>query len=790
VSHETALAKTQRHSDAEHTASDLADIIGALDQGLVIFDSDLRFVTANKSYWELAFPPDHQMAAKGTPFRDLMHETYDSGQLVLSAEITFDAFADRMHEWIETTGPEQLYRLADDRVVSLKALRSESGSYLIVATDVTDQQNAEQRAREMLIDIFRSLETGIIICDANMRFVYANPAWYDICFSGTDISPPKPGEHALENMIGLARQGLYIIPDSLTADEYVHWIFEEISKGGRQVPVRFKNGRSAMGSSVFAPWGGAVLTVREITNPAEALGQIPALETYSEPVVSAAADTLKTAIDDLDTAMALIDADARFVYANLSFRASCDPTNTLLVPGRPMRDIHSDAIRQGQFPLPPGLPEDALLDHLDKIIATAAKGFELPNARGRELLGSVHANTLGSRILTIQDVTDQRTAERELAEMRVAAQQNEKLSALGELLAGVAHELNNPLSVVFGYSQMLQGRVDDPVLAERVDFICQSAERAAKIVKTFLAMARQRPTKIENCSINEVVNTALEVSSYSLKSNGTVVSTAFDTDAPLVAGDFDQLAQVFSNLIINAGHAVQDQREAGEITVRSFFDARKNETVVEVRDNGPGIPHDLQRRIFEPFFTTKDVGQGTGVGLAFSHRIVQSHGGTLDLQSAPCAGTSFFVRLSAAEPDQWQDKTVLPHTPVRGVRRLLVVDDEVGVARLIRDVLTEDGFDVTITTSPRDALRMAKDQAFDVILSDYKMPDMDGQAFYHAMRKVAPDAANRIGFVTGDAMSKNVADFLSESGRPHIEKPIIKDELMALLRDVQSGKRP
>ncbi len=789
MSHETALAQTQRHAVAEHTASDLADITDALDQGLAIFDRDLRFVMANKSYWEVVFPPDHPMAATGKPFRDLMHETHVSGQLVLSAEITFDAFADKMRAWIETSGPEQLYRLADDRCISLKALRSENGSYLIVATDVTDQQNAEQRARDMLIESFQTLETGMVICDADMRFVHANPAWYDIFFSGMDIAPPKPGEHALENMMSLAQQGLYVIPDTLTAEEYVLWIFDQMSIGGRQVPVQLANGRSAMGSSVLTSWGDAILLVRDVTQTATTHQKKRVANTSLDPTVSAAASTLKAAIDDLDTAMALIDADARFVYANLSFRASCDPTNTLLVPGRPMRDIHRDAIRRGQFPLPPDMPEDALLDHLDKIIETAAKGFELPNARGRELLGSVHANGLGSRILTIQDVTDQRAAERELTEMRAVAHQNEKLSALGELLAGVAHELNNPLSVVFGYSQMLQGKIDDPVLAERVDFICQSAERAAKIVKTFLAMARQRPTKIENCSINEVVNTALEVSSYSLKSNGTVVSTSFDTDAPLVAGDFDQLAQVFSNLIINAGHAVQDQREAGEITVRSFFDARKNETVVEVRDNGPGIPFDLQRRIFEPFFTTKDVGQGTGVGLAFSHRIVQSHGGKLDLQSAPGAGTRFFVRLSAAEADQWQDKTVLPHTPVRGVRRLLVVDDEVGVARLIRDVLTEDGFDVTITTSPRDALRMAKEQAFDVILSDYKMPDMDGQAFFHAMRRVAPDAADRIGFITGDAMSKNVADFLSESGRPHIEKPVIKEELMALLRDVQSEKR-
>jgi CheY-like chemotaxis protein len=345
----------------------------------------------------------------------------------------------------------------------------------------------------------------------------------------------------------------------------------------------------------------------------------------------------------------------------------------------------------------------------------------------------------------------------------------------------VAHELNNPLSVIFGYSQMLQGKIEDPVAAERIDLICQSAERAAKIVRTFLAMARQRPTKIETCQVNDIVTTALEVSSYSLKSNGTEVLTHFDPEAPPIRGDFDQLAQVFSNLIINAGHAVEPQREDGQIVVKSSYDAQAGQTVVEIRDNGPGIPKEIQKRIFEPFFTTKEVGEGTGVGLAFSHRIITSHEGALDLKSAPGQGTQFFVRLDAVDPEGLEAETTKTLAGGFGPSRVLILDDEEGVAELMGDLLADEGFQVAKSTDPRAALKLIAAQPFDAVLSDFKMPDMDGQAFYEAARLVAPNLAQRIGFMTGDALSPHVAEFFANSGCPHVEKPIMKAELLALL---------
>ncbi|MEJ8561654.1 PAS-domain containing protein [Yoonia sp. GPGPB17] len=751
----------------------LREVVDVLGQGILVVDGDLCFLMANSSYWKLVFPPEHPKADRGTPFVELLRQIYNGEQLALPEGTAFDAFADDAIAWLRDCGPNRSYTLRDGRVASLKVVRTEQGGYLILITDVTAEQDVDLRARDMLMESFQSLDTGMVLCDSDMRFVFANDAWYKMHFDGSDVAPPLAGENALESLIKLMKSGYYAVPEGMTGDEFVVWLMGEMSQFGKQVPYRLADGRHMVGSSHQTSFGGALLIVRDVTDIKESEQR--------------ALDVLEDGLQALNNGIAIYDENARFVFGNDKLSEIWYQNMEPMRPGEHLKDAARRCVDEGAFDLPEGVTAEEFAQEVYNASTTYQKNVVM-SVNGRTISGNSHRTKLGGYMIEFYDVTEQLKAERELAEMREIAHQNEKLSALGELLAGVAHELNNPLSVVFGYSQMLQGKIDDPVLAERVDFICQSAERAAKIVKTFLAMARQRPTKIENCSINEVVNTALEVSSYSLKSNGTVVITEFDEDAPMVAGDFDQLAQVFSNLIINAGHAVQDKREAGEIHVRSFFDTRKNETVVEVRDNGPGIPRDLQRRIFEPFFTTKEVGEGTGVGLAFSHRIVQSHDGLLDLHSTLGEGTSFFVRLSAATKDAFKDQNVLPHTPVRGVRRLLVVDDEVGVARLIRDVLSEDGFDVTTTTSPREALRLAKDQSFDVILSDYKMPDMDGQAFYNAMRQVAPAAADRIGFVTGDAMSQNVADFLNKSGRPHIEKPIIKHELMTLLRRATDRK--
>ena len=741
------------------------DAVEALSEGFALYDTDMNFVLCNEKYMETLFPPDFEKPRVGEPAWDITKRFIAAGHLVLPDGMSVDEMTHDLLSWATSFGKRREFALTDGRTIRVHANETKLGGYLITVVDITEERNADLKARDMMRDAVEALHLSVALFDQERRFVFANKAWYDMWFP--QGIAPEAGELPEEMIVRQLEQnpGLYHVPDGVKHADFGQGLGQLIEKEVKNFELPMADGRAIIASSMKTDMGGYLLSFKDITGERNA----------EQKQLKAMTDALNAA----DYPMVLLSNESTFVLANEAFYKMIKPAGVSPQIGQGARGILSEAIDRGYFVFPADIAKKQVVDAVLTFIHDYEKDYPLETSDGSRYLGSSNRTAMGGYLLSFRDITEQMRTEQELAEQREVAHQNEKLSALGELLAGVAHELNNPLSVVFGYSQMLQDKVKDPILAERIGLICQSAERAAKIVKTFLAMARQRPAKIELCFINHIVATALEVSSYSLKTNGTRVRTEFAEDAPMVLGDFDQLAQVFSNLIVNAGHAVQPKRSAGEILVRSFV--RDGQTIVEIRDNGPGIPRDIQKRIFEPFFTTKDVGEGTGVGLAFSHRIVASHDGQLELSSAVGRGTSFFVKLKTEDLGH-QKRSLVPHlTEKSSVKNALVVDDEEGVAQLIHDLLVEEGIHVTKSTSPRDALRLASAQHFDLVLSDFKMPDMDGEAFYEAMKVVTPQNANAIGFITGDAMSANVRAFLERSKRPYIEKPIHKDELMRLI---------
>lgn len=393
-------------------------------------------------------------------------------------------------------------------------------------------------------------------------------------------------------------------------------------------------------------------------------------------------------------------------------------------------------------------------------------------------------------VSSTRDISEQLAMQAELERQREIAHQSEKLSALGELLAGVAHELNNPLSVILGYAQMLDGTFSDPVQAKRMERIAQAAERSSRIVKTFLAMARQGPARRELLAVDECLSIALDVREYGLDANGTRVTMDVAADLPSVMGDRDQLVQVFTNLIANAEHAVAPLGPEGHLTLRVQRDVQTDQVCVEISDNGPGIPTDIRARIFEPFFTTKEMGEGTGFGLSFCHRIAEAHGGAMEVVSEPGGETSFFVRLPVAAIEDLKTgseataRTVLPSAHV------LVVDDDEAVLELTRDLLDDLGMKTETCCGGREALDRLQSERFDAVICDFKMPEMDGAAFYEALGSERPDHADRVGFITGDTMGAAVSSFFELNDVPFIEKPLSRAGLEALLSQLlRDGER-
>ena len=392
--------------------------------------------------------------------------------------------------------------------------------------------------------------------------------------------------------------------------------------------------------------------------------------------------------------------------------------------------------------------------------------------------GSQHTLVVG------RDITELRRAEQELARQRDALRQSEKLSAMGALLAGVAHELNNPLAILMGRSALLQAKISKPDLLADVEKINAAAERCARIVRTFLAMARQRPSQRSPFQLNDVIIAALDLLGYGLRASDIEVSTDLAQELPMTSMDSDQIGQVMMNLIINAQQALEHVPGDRCIQIQSFLD--HGNLYLRIRDNGPGIPADVRNRIFDPFFTTKAEGVGTGVGLSVSRAIIREHKGEMLLEDST-QWTSFLIRLPTTSSIAHDKNTGSEPVEQEQVRSVLIIDDEEEVTQLLAEILHSVGFRTTELTSGRAAVEWLAANECDIILSDVRMKDMDGIALWRHLTEHHPELTKRMAFITGDTLSPSIAPFLKETGLSGLEKPFTPEAVLRLVANLESA---
>ncbi|WP_374441412.1 PAS domain S-box protein [Stella sp.] len=448
----------------------------------------------------------------------------------------------------------------------------------------------------------------------------------------------------------------------------------------------------------------------------------------------------------------------------------------------------------------PAYARDAFVDPADSDRLKArllrdglVDGFEAELRRGDGVRfpAAISARTIemhGERMVVgcTFDLSERHAVEAELARQREALHQSEKLAALGELLAGVAHELNNPLSVVVGQALLLKETCGDPALVQRLGRLERAADRCVRIVKTFLAMARRRPRRSESLCLNQSIREAVEVAGHALRSSGVGVRMRLARDLPAILGDPDQLAQVLTNLIFNAEIAMREVAGDRLLTLTTAVAEGGRAVVLTVRDTGPGVPPELRARAFEPFFTTRGIGSGTGIGLAFCHRVVEGHGGRITLDGGRTGGAVFTVRLPVGDAAPATPETPAVEPEPAG-RRVLVIDDEVDVADVLAAMLRRQGDRVETAMSGGDALLHLRRGTFDLVLSDLRMPGLDGETLYRILAEEQPETVRRLGFITGDAMGSRAQRFLARSGRPYLEKPITPADLSRLVAAIGGG---
>lgn len=363
----------------------------------------------------------------------------------------------------------------------------------------------------------------------------------------------------------------------------------------------------------------------------------------------------------------------------------------------------------------------------------------------------------------------------ERAQLEHQLRQTEKLAALGQMISGIAHELNNPLAVVRGYLELvLQHRELTPAVRADLEKVAHESNRAAKLVQNFLAFARERPPQKEWVNLNDVAQRVLELRKFAVRVAGVQVQTRLDPALPATWADPDQIQQVLVILINNAVQAMSGRDRPGllQITTRHA----EGKVAVEVEDNGPGVPPHLESKIFEPFFTTKQVGAGTGLGLSIALSLVTEHDGRLFHVRPGAEGARFVVELplkkapASEAPKPAPAAQPAPAAPELNLR-ILVLDDEPTITEMVSEMLSLLGCRTVGCTAPARALELLQKQPFDLILSDIRMPEMDGRQFYAAVRAQHPALAQRILFLTGDTVNEETRAFLKSVGNHHLGKP-------------------
>ena len=535
----------------------------------------------------------------------------------------------------------------------------------------------------------------------------------------------------------------------LTEEPPRSWLGAPLVAAGRAV------GAVSLASERAGAFGKAELTLvtAVLAQAAIALENARLVELLS----SAKREWEKT-VDAITQAICIIDAHGTVRRGNRVF-AELIQVPVTAIPGRPWLGL-----------LPP-----AWSDPVARALAEPTATLVEIRAGERTLsFTAIPMAEPGSAVLVFEDQTERRRLQEQLI-------QSEKMSAIGQLIAGVAHDLNNPLASVVGFSDFLAELGDiPPQFAEPLQVIRQEAERAATIVKNLLSFARSQEGERKLQPIGPIIESTLALLRNQLMANKVEATLEVDHGLPDVEVNGNQIKQVFVNLINNANQAIASDAPSGRIWVAAKPQRAGAGVAVSITDSGPGMAEEIAAHVFEPFFTTKGEGEGTGLGLSICQGILKEHGGRITLDTKPGGGATFTVELPGGAQAPLAPAPLVPLTEGKRLR-ILVVDDEPHILYYMRATLESWGHSVEVASDGAYALERAIAGDFDVIICDLRMPHLSGREMYQKLARQDPRAAERIIFATGDTVRGDTLQFLESLGRPYLHKPFTLAELRAAL---------
>jgi len=487
---------------------------------------------------------------------------------------------------------------------------------------------------------------------------------------------------------------------------------------------------------------------------------------------AAAERNLRLVMDAVPDAIVVVDHAGRILEANEPARGMGATPGTTQRPTL-FDSVNPDALALVQERLAAAFRGDVQRLEVPLIRADGSHGI------AALLYAPVREGSAITRVLILaRDVTDQRRSESQY-------QQAEKLAALGQVVSGVAHEINNPAAIISGFAQTLL--LDDlkPEHRDMLQMMYDEATRIGRITASLLAFARAGGKQRALVDLNDIARRTFALRSYHLSTLNITVALDLDPGEPKIWADGSELQQLLLNLLINAEQALVTVDPPRTIAVRSRADER--DARLEIADSGPGIPTELRTRIFDPFFTTKPEGVGTGLGLSICYGVARDHGGRIWVESEPGGGARFCVTLPRDQREEARDPAAAPEpapTAATGRLAVLVVDDEPSLREALLRFLQRRNIHAEGVADGWEAIRLLEHRDFDVIISDVRMPGMSGREFLERLRRDRPELLARLVFSTGDAFTSETATLLKESGVPTVAKPFDFAVLERVVREV------
>lgn len=739
----------------------LEEAIGAIPDLVSIEDGTGRIAACNPQFAAML-----GMEKKDLVGRSILHTLADcadlfervDGQKVRgNSEIVGNALYRSLKQ-----GDQLHVMMRDGRSYVVDCAPVKSGGNILVARNITEIQTAKTQLEEAI----SSMPLAFALFDANNCLVACNTGIEKILGQSRDWIAEQNLKTLLYELLGQLRS-----VNGVKADIQDGWheagVLEALNTGATSFLGEMADGSWYQISSRRMASSGFVIIAHDVTQRRQ-------LEISLERNEAQLRGVLK---GQPFPVLITRNSDGAILFASSAAEQALDVPMNSLIGARLNRFLTEAALESGSQPA----EGERQGGRLRETLFQKGNGATFPVlCSSQELLFQSSEATVMSFI----DLSDKMRLETELKSQREALFQSEKLNALGTLLAGVAHELNNPLTVVVANAHVLSLKGDDPDLIARANKITDAAERCSGIVRSFLAMARKGQSEKRSFNMGQCVENALNICGYGFRDRDIKVTCDIEPGLPDSVGDADQLSQVVINLMVNAQHALANADGSREVALRCFTDQARKELVLEVEDNGPGIPEDIRQKVFDPFFTTKQVGSGTGLGLFLVRGTVKSHGGSIELVHKEGPGALFRMTLPLKKRDSTGQRalTLEPKTQDgKKGQRILIVDDEPGILEILHDILEHNGHSVQAVSTGQDALDVLARSPIDLLISDLRMPGMSGEVLYDSLKKDFPDVANHTAFMTGDSLSNDACRFLSSCGRPVLNKPFAPKDVLALL---------